>query len=153
MDLPDNPIFADETEQTSIQQIPITELLKKYDGKTGYNIGGKLKTYSIDKLPNYLIMSFNRFPKNGEKKSAIINFPTEGLDMSRYTTHTQNQCKYDLVANVTFTGDSLDNGVFKAQLLHSSKQWYEIQDLFIEKVLAQTLHLSESCIQVWRRQK
>ena len=82
MDLPDNPLFSDETEQTSIQQIPLHDLLKRYDGETEIESGKAVKRYSIEKLPPFLIMCFNRFPKNGEKKSAIINFPVEGLDMS-----------------------------------------------------------------------
>ena len=60
--------------------------------------------------------------------------------------------KYDLIGNVVFSGEKLETGRFKVQLLHSSKQWYEIQDLYVEKVLPQTLHLSESCVQLWRRQ-
>ena len=85
MDLPENPLFIDESERTSIQQVMLTDLLKKYDGKT--ETAAKLLTskYHIAKLPEYLLMCFRRFSiKDGivNKKSTVINFPTEGLDMS-----------------------------------------------------------------------
>ena len=70
---------------------------------------------------------------------------------------------YDLIANVTHEAvrvrdDSVEGEaekkVWRIQLLDKSRdEWLEIQDLFVEKVPAETLFTKESYLMVWSRRK
>ena len=137
-----------------------------------------LKRYSIAKLPEYLIFCIKRFSKNAfvsEKNPTIVNFPVKNMDMSEcrlksvmfalWTTFYKNcldlsfdnadlSTKYDLMANIIYEGtEKLDTGVFKVEVVHSAnEQWFQIHDLFVETIMAQMLILSESYIQIWKRQ-
>ena len=58
------------------------------------------------------------------------------------------------MANIIYEGtEKLDTGVFKVEVVHSAnEQWFQIHDLFVETIMAQMLILSESYIQIWKRQ-
>ena len=70
---------------------------------------------------------------------------------------------YDLVANVTHEAvrirdDSVEGEaerkVWRTQIRDRARdEWLEIQDLFVEKVPAETLFTKESYIMVWERRK
>ena len=71
---------------------------------------------------------------------------------------------YDLVANITYEGvkvrdDSVEGEaerkVWKAQVKEGgeSNQWWEMQDLFVEKVSAELLATKESYVMVWERRR
>ena len=118
------PLFKDTksdlraTEKNAIPQIPLDELLKKYDGETYHFVDSKLqlnksengaestlkhetikKKYTIKKLPNHLILHMKRFTKNDffiEKNPTIINFPIDDLMI--------HDCKYELQMNVIHEG-------------------------------------------------
>ena len=92
-DLPDSPVFKDSHDGKGlIPQIPLFNVLAKYDGETFTDIvkPGKVekKQYVITKLPRYLIMHMKRFRKNNwyfEKNPTIVNFPVKNLEMKKYT--------------------------------------------------------------------
>jgi U4/U6.U5 tri-snRNP-associated protein 2 len=65
------------------------------------------------------------------------------------------QTRYDMVANILYEGgDELSKGIFKIDLIQpSSEQWFRIQDLFVDEIMAQMINLSESYIQIWKRRK
>lgn len=71
-------------DKSSIPQIDILSLLKKFDGKTERSLdNGKILRYSITKLPKYLILNIKRFHQNGvllEKNPTIVCFPVKRLD-------------------------------------------------------------------------
>lgn len=70
---------------------------------------------------------------------------------------------YDLVANVTHEAirsrdDSVEGEaerkVWRVQVRDRAREeWLEIQDLFVEKVPAETLFTKESYLQVWERRR
>ena len=70
---------------------------------------------------------------------------------------------YDLVANVTHEAvrirdDSVEGEaekkVWRTQVRDRARdEWLEIQDLFVEKVPAETLFTKESYMMVWERRK
>lgn len=62
--------------------------------------------------------------------------------------------KYDLIANITYEGtEKLEAGVFKVEIVHpANDQWFRIQDLFVDQVMAQMIILQESYIQIWKKQ-
>ena len=76
-----------------------------------------------------------------------------------FTIDLADSCKdgstcYDLVANIIYEG-GLDQslGVYKVHVVdQSSQQWYQIQDLFVDEIMAQMIILQESCIQIWKKQ-
>ena len=74
-------------DKSSIPQIDISTLLKKFDGKTERNLdNGKILRYSITKLPKYLILNIKRFHQNGlilEKNPTIVCFPVKRLDFKQ----------------------------------------------------------------------
>ncbi len=85
LELPQQPLFAEDSEKSTIPQIPLTNLLVKYNGKTCVESGNVVKRFSITKLPKYLIFCVKRFSKNifvKEKNPTIINYPIKNLDMS-----------------------------------------------------------------------
>ena len=44
--------------------------------------------------------------------------------------------------------------VWRCQVVdRASNEWFEMQDLFVEKVSAETLFTKESYVQVWERRK
>ncbi|ETO23780.1 SAP DNA-binding domain-containing protein [Reticulomyxa filosa] len=78
LDLPPMPLFKDGQQEKFIPQIPLTELLNKFNNETEELLpsGGK-KKYRIVKLPPYLIIAFRRFQENNffvEKNATIVNF-------------------------------------------------------------------------------
>ena len=70
--------------------------------------------------------------------------------------------KYDLVANLTHESslsvgreekaDPLQEGSYKCHVHHRvTNQWYEIQDLHVQEIMAQQIGVSESYLLVFRR--
>ncbi len=80
LNIPQNPLYKDETEKSIIPHIPIYNLLKKYDGET--TTDGRM--FKIRKLPKFLIFQLERFTKNNfflEKNPTIVSFPLNNLDL------------------------------------------------------------------------
>ncbi|KAH6581994.1 hypothetical protein BASA61_008741 [Batrachochytrium salamandrivorans] len=148
------PLFTDEAEKNIIPQIPLTTLLAKFDGKTVHKTSTTSTIYKIQKLPRYLIFCFKRFSKNNwnasEKNPTIVNFPIKNLDMTDYVEGGVN-CRYDLIANICHEGKpGTGNGSYKVHLASKEKgRWLQIQDLFVEEIMAQMIILSETYIQIW----
>jgi U4/U6.U5 tri-snRNP-associated protein 2 len=89
LDLPSAPLFKDAQEKTLIPNIPLFDLLAKFDGVTEELLpDGTKKKYKITKLPRYLMIHIKRFQENNwftEKNPTLVNFPITNLDMKPYT--------------------------------------------------------------------
>ena len=70
--------------------------------------------------------------------------------------------KYDLVANITHESpadvgregkhDPLQEGSYKCHVQHkASNQWYEMQDLHVQEIMAQLIGVSESYVLIFER--
>jgi len=166
MDIPASPLFKDELEQNAIPQVPLLNLLQKFNGTQEKEYKNyhdtSLKRFSLLKLPKYLILFVKRFNNNTffvEKNPTIINFPVKGLDMGEFMSkEAQEEHKdhcYNLVANITHDGEpGSGKGTYRVHVLHQgSKQWYELQDLHVKEILPPMITLSESYIQIWELQK
>lgn len=84
IDLPPRPVFQGVIEKDIIPQVPIAEVLAKYDGVTTQEAKGIIRRYKITKLPPFLILHIKRFTKNNfveEKNPTIVNYPLRGVDM------------------------------------------------------------------------
>ena len=88
LDIPPAPLFKDSQGGNVIAQVPLYELLRKFDGRTwSESVERGLVTrrrLRITRLPPYLVLHLNRFTKNSffeEKNSTIVTFPVKNLEL------------------------------------------------------------------------
>jgi len=166
LDLPPPPLFQDAMEKNIIPQVPIADLLRKYDGATPTPTPrGGTRTFKITRLPKYLVVHYKRFTKNAffrEKNPTIVTFPVGGRPL-RLADHVPTPIdpasnepapsSYDLVANVCHDG-AADAGAFRAQVFHRADgNWYDARDLAVDEVLPQQVALAETYVQIWERRE
>ena len=95
LELPATPLFRDAQGANIIPQVPLFDVLEKYDGEkvtvevvnTGLTTEHRRKRYSLLRLPQYLILHMKRFTKNNwfvEKNGTIVNFPVRNLELKDY---------------------------------------------------------------------
>lgn len=150
LDLPSTPLFKDRGEKINIPQISLYELFKKYSGEEYVDdpIKGIKRKYKLISLPKYLILIFKRFENNmffTEKNPTIVNFQTENMLFG--------DSKFNLCANIIHDGKP-DNGKYRIQLRdYATDDWYEIQDLNVDKILSQSVIVSESYIHFYEMKK
>lgn len=156
LDLPPAPLFKDAMEKVIIPQIPIYDLLQKYNGTfVTDNIRTGRRRFTLTRLPSFLVLHVKRFSTNQfflEKNPTIVNFPVKDLDLSVCippTSNDRSKCKYNLVANVVHEGRA-GEGFYKSHILRQGEAtWYELQDLRVAEVLPQMVALSEMYLQIW----
>lgn len=99
LELPATPVFS---EQQQFDQVPLFELLSKFDGETVQVMpDGSRRKYKILKLPKYLILHYKRFKNNQwfvEKNHTLVNFPLKNLDMKPYLAQAEPPTQDDLEA-------------------------------------------------------
>lgn len=175
LDLPPAPLFQDDVEKNIIPQVPLTTILNKYNGTVAQErLNTRIRYRLMHPLPPYLIMHVKRFQSNkflqSQRNPTIVTFNPRSLDMSPYVEpnpklHPLGEpLVYDLVANVTYEGvkvrdDSVEGEaerkVWKCQVKEGSVEggWWEMQDLWVEKVQADLLATKESYVMVWERRR
>ena len=172
LDLPANPIFRDELEDKNIiPQVPLTQILQKYDGLHAQELLGMRRTRYrlLHPLPPYLMFHIKRFARNKfveERNPTIVTFLPRALDMAPYVEPSERfpggePLLYDLIANITHETvvaagrkEGELRSVFKVQLLEKARgEWLQIQDLFVEEVAKELLFTSESYVQIWERRR
>lgn len=98
LDLPPAPLFKDAMEKVTIPQIPVFELMKKFDGETVHDdIKAGRRKFKITKLPKFLVLHVKRFLKNQffiEKNPTIVNFPVKNFDLSACIPVPQGEENY-----------------------------------------------------------
>mmetsp|Transcript_1843 Transcript_1843/g.3789 ORF Transcript_1843/g.3789 Transcript_1843/m.3789 type:complete len:584 (+) Transcript_1843:83-1834(+) len=153
LDLPPAPLFKDALEKVIIPQVPIFDLLRKFDGETIQDdVRTGRRKMRITRLPKFLAIHVKRFLKNQffkEKNPTIVNFPVKGLDLTKCISVPAPKATYDLIANIVHEGDA-NIGCFKAHIHRKSEDvWYEFQDLHLVDVLPQQVVLSEAYVQIY----
>ncbi|XP_051128475.1 uncharacterized protein LOC127249615 isoform X2 [Andrographis paniculata] len=129
LDLPPPPLFKDIMEKNIIPQVPLFNILKKFDGEMVTEVVRPCiarMRYRVTKLPQYLILHMRRFTKNNffvEKNPTLVHDgkPGEGS----YRVFVQRK---------------------------SEELWYEMQDLHVSETLPQMVALSEAYMQVYEQQ-
>jgi U4/U6.U5 tri-snRNP-associated protein 2 len=125
IDLPPLPVFQDVIEKNIIPQVPISQVLAKYDGVTFQEARGLIRRYKALKLPPFLILHYRRFTKNNfveERNRTIVNYPVKQLSMADYVDDPSMapvSTMYDLVANVTheaMAGTVRENSIWRSQV-------------------------------------
>jgi U4/U6.U5 tri-snRNP-associated protein 2 len=157
LDLPPAPLFKDALEEVAIPQVPVFELLRKFDGARVHDdVRAGRRRFAIARLPPFLVLHAKRFLKNQffvEKNPTIVNFPVKGLDLGACVALPPGapRAMYDLVANVVHEGKA-GEGSYRVHVQRRSEGvWYEVQDLRVGEVLPQVVALSEAYLQVWER--
>ncbi|MBA0723555.1 hypothetical protein Golax_004127, partial [Gossypium laxum] len=164
LDLPEPPLFKDVMEKNIIPQVPLFNILKKFDGEmvtTTVRPPARMR-YRVTKLPQYLILHMRRFTKNNffrEKNPTLVNFPVKNLELKDYIPlpaptkeNEKLRTKYDLIANVVHDGKP-DEGFYRVFVQRKSEElWYEMQDLHVSETLPQMVALSEAYMQIYEQQ-
>nr|BAO65810.1 ubiquitin specific peptidase 39 [Ciliophrys infusionum] len=91
LEIPPTPLFKDSQGGNIIPQVPLFQVLEKYNGKkytdilkAGYQ---QRKRYSLLELPPFIIFHLSRFTKNNfymEKNPTIVTFPVKNLELREY---------------------------------------------------------------------
>ncbi|CAA0826485.1 Ubiquitin C-terminal hydrolases superfamily protein [Striga hermonthica] len=166
LDLPPPPLFKDILEKNIIPQVPLFNILKKFDGETVTEVvrpSIARMRYRVTKLPQYVILHMRRFTKNNffvEKNPTLVNFPVKNLELKDYiplpTPRNENEklrSKYDLIANVVHDGKP-GEGSYRVFVQRKSEElWYEMQDLHVSETLPQMVALSEAYMQIYEQQQ
>ncbi len=109
LEIPPCPLFRDAHGGLIIPQVPLFQLLKKFDGESWSdqvtNEAHMRKQYRIKKLPRYLVLHLVRFTKNNfylEKNPTIVTFPVRNLEMRDYLyTAQDNQHHLELQEKIS----------------------------------------------------
>uniref|UniRef100_A0A2K6UEC1 Ubiquitin carboxyl-terminal hydrolase 39 n=1 Tax=Saimiri boliviensis boliviensis TaxID=39432 RepID=A0A2K6UEC1_SAIBB len=128
LDLPTAPLYKDEKEQLIIPQVPLFNILAKFNGITEKEYKtykeNFLKRFQLTKLPPYLIFCIKRFTKNNffvEKNPTIVNFPITNVDLREYLSEevqaVHKNTTYDLIANIVHDGKPSE-GSYRIHVLH-----------------------------------
>lgn len=100
LDLPSTPLYADSLEKNIIPQVPLLNILHKFNGVTEHHTRGRLSRYQLLKLPRYIIFHIKRFSKNTqfqmEKNPTIVSFPIKKLDLRDFVELSE-ECKDQVV--------------------------------------------------------
>ncbi|KAG9232611.1 U4/U6.U5 tri-snRNP-associated protein-like protein [Amylocarpus encephaloides] len=173
LDLPSAPLFQDELERNIIPQVPLTQILSKYDGlKSQEHLNTRKRYRLLHPLPPYLLFHIKRFSTNkfvSERNPTIVTFDARNLDLSPYVEpnpalHLSGEpIWYDLVANIVHEAvrgreDSVEGEserkMWKCQVRErASGEWVQCQDLYVEGVQRELLYLGETYLQVWERRR
>nr|CAD1819055.1 unnamed protein product [Ananas comosus var. bracteatus] len=163
LDLPPPPLFKDAMEKNIIPQVPLFNILKKFDGETVTEVVRPCiarMRYRVTKLPKYLILHMRRFTKNNffiEKNPTLVNFPVKNLELKDYIPlpvpkeNEKLRSKYDLIANIVHDGKPSE-GCYRVFVQRKSEElWYEMQDLHVTETLPQMVALSEAYMQIYEQ--
>lgn len=183
LEIPPPPLFKDELQGNVIPQVPITQLLEKFNGTTVKRfLNGERRRYELLQLPPYLIVHLQRFTKNSfflEKNPTIVNFPIRNLDLLEYVhaplrarivaereraarnepavdveARNFGSTRYDLVSNIRHEGSKPGAGTFRVHVQHrASERWFDIQDLVVEETIPQLIAVSEAYVLLFERQQ
>jgi len=163
LDLPPPPLFKDAMEKNIIPQVPLFNILKKFDGETVTEVvrpSIARMRYRVTRLPKYLILHMRRFTKNNffvEKNPTLVNFPVKNLELKDYIPlpkpkeNHKLRSKYDLIANIVHDGKP-GEGCYRVFVQRKSEEaWYEMQDLHVTETLPQMVALSETYMQIYEQ--
>ncbi|XP_073150987.1 uncharacterized protein [Henckelia pumila] len=165
LDLPPPPLFKDVMEKNIIPQVPLFNILKKFDGETVTEVVrpriARMR-YRVTKLPQYIILHMRRFTKNNffvEKNPTLVNFPVKNLELKDYiplpapNENERLRSKYDLIGNIVHDGKP-GEGSYRVFVQRKSEElWYEMQDLHVSETLPQMVALSEAYMQIYEQQQ
>uniref|UniRef100_A0A2K5J1V3 ubiquitinyl hydrolase 1 n=1 Tax=Colobus angolensis palliatus TaxID=336983 RepID=A0A2K5J1V3_COLAP len=129
LDLPTAPLYKDEKEQLIIPQVPLFNILAKFNGIT-------------EKVP---LSDYSGFIFTINRNVDLREYLSEEVQAVHKNT------TYDLIANIVHDGKPSEGSYRIHVLHHGTGKWYELQDLQVTDILPQMITLSEAYIQIWKR--
>lgn len=107
------------------------------------------KSFSIQKFPKILVIHLKRFSPNERfrgKLNVTVDFPLEGLDMSKYAADGVLTNKYNLYAVSNHSGTTY-SGHYTAYCRHPyNQQWHEYNDSRVSSVSSRSVVSSEAYV-------
>jgi U4/U6.U5 tri-snRNP-associated protein 2 len=162
LNLPQTAVFKDTFNRIDVPQVPLSQLLKKYNAReetiheNRSFENERQKRFKVVQMPSVLVLNIHRFRKNSffwEKNSSIVNFPMKNFDTKDISPLSTQKTTtlYDLIATVSHEG-SFEDGIYKAYIHRKIEDiWYEVQDLNVKEVLPQIVALSEAYLLIYER--
>jgi ubiquitin C-terminal hydrolase len=85
-------------------------------------------------LPDVLVVTLKRFDNRNRKNQAVVDFPLEGLDLSKYIIgYDKSSYVYNLYGICNHSGGS-QGGHYTAFIRNSNKKWYHFNDTMVNEV-------------------
>ncbi|XP_045465605.1 ubiquitin carboxyl-terminal hydrolase 4-like [Harmonia axyridis] len=107
------------------------------------------KSFSIQKFPRILVIHLKRFSPTERfrgKLSVTVDFPLEGLDMSKYAAEEATVSKYNLYAVSNHSGTTY-SGHYTAYCRHPyAMSWHEYNDSRVNSVSPRSVVSSEAYV-------
>jgi U4/U6.U5 tri-snRNP-associated protein 2 len=157
LDLPPKPLFSDASERTLVAQVPLRDLLAKYDGQSQHHVvkTGERKSFKITRLPPYLVLSFKRFSGSKfsvEKNPAVVHCPVTGLDMSDVCSAQSSESKlYNLAAVIIHDGPP-QKGTYRVAVRHAATgKWFSLHNVTVVEELPQVVSMRETTLLLYAR--
>ncbi|KAJ2847910.1 U4 U6.U5 tri-snRNP-associated protein [Coemansia brasiliensis] len=175
----DDPAAGEnEDDRADIPQVPLMTLLQRYNGSLQPE---QTSVFQLTKLPRYIICHIKRFTKNEfaiEKNPTVVNFPVRNLPFGQLLPLDTREMHgrettYDLVINICHVGEQLpqttpSNDITQSDVTaettgsgespfmvyirnEANGKWLMLHDLQVKPIMPQMLFLSDSYIQVWKR--
>ncbi len=121
LDIPACPLFRDSHGGLVIPQVPLYQLLQKFDGESWTDTVTKeahvRRQYRLITLPAFLVVHLVRFTKNNftlEKNPTIVTFPVRNLEMKDFL-HVQGEASpmYSTQELLDMTAEQLQQFIVK----------------------------------------
>jgi len=168
LDVPNPALYPSDRAEELALQVPLSDLLAKYDGRTPHNIGKKKKTYVLahNGIPPYLVFHLDRddASSSSSPNATVVNFPRTHLDMAPYmapspdpTSSSSDPTTYSLLAAVLIdTESSQDTEPSYSVALASPSEpdvFYRIQDLAVDEIPGTFLSVSNAVLLIYARDR
>ncbi|XP_011781111.1 PREDICTED: U4/U6.U5 tri-snRNP-associated protein 2 [Colobus angolensis palliatus] len=151
LDLPTAPLYKDEKEQLIIPQVPLFNILAKFNGITE-KVHLLCETVELNR-ETWRTASVAAQPLSDY--SGFIFTINRNVDLREYLSEevqaVHKNTTYDLIANIVHDGKPSEGSYRIHVLHHGTGKWYELQDLQVTDILPQMITLSEAYIQIWKR--
>ncbi|KAL8591401.1 hypothetical protein ACOMHN_022207 [Nucella lapillus] len=114
------------------------------------------KKFDLWSLPSYLIIHLKRFSYNRywrDKIDALVEFPTQGLDLRKYILNDENHNVnvYDLIAVTNHYG-GLGGGHYTAYAQNKDDgEWYSFDDSSVSSALEESVVTNAAYVLVYKR--
>ena len=140
----DVPFNVLNVQTEKIEEVDLQDLLQKYNGVKQTQVGSKeVKTYTLlDPLPPYLIILYE---KSDDKRSCVVKFNPDSLDMGRYLYPVKDDIKYRLISTI-----KKDDSNWAISLRMNNDSWVSIKGLEVKTQSQELLFLDDNYIQVWQ---
>ncbi|CCD23249.1 mRNA splicing protein SAD1 NDAI_0B02140 [Naumovozyma dairenensis CBS 421] len=155
LDLPVNSILKEGQNANNLHHVDLHDLLRKFTSKGNSNS----KNYSLEKLPHFLVLHYNRFDFKSEypvknRNQILVQYPSV-LKLKEVEYVLQANVVHYVKRNPNISKRQLaqdDVSNWKIQLCNElTKKWIEIDANQTTNKDAELLFLNETYLQVWKR--